>query len=256
VLKGWRFRFLPDVIAPAELPSSITAYKNQQARWAKGSIQCFNKYAWDILRSNRYSFQARLYALISMSAYVTHFLLLVLLLLQVPLILLDVTMPALMIVFTLLGIGQPLLFVMAQKESYAQWEKRLLYLPTLLLVAVGTAPSNARAMLEAYFGSQHPFIRTPKGVGRSKEGGHHDQGLTYGLPRDNIWLVELGLALYALLGIGLAIAVQNLGSLFLLVTSALGFGYVALLGLRETAPRRHRSSRRFLSDNFASRTHH
>src|SRR5512143_3838384 len=39
-LKGWRFVYLQDVECPAELPVEMTAFKTQQARWAKGLIQC------------------------------------------------------------------------------------------------------------------------------------------------------------------------------------------------------------------------
>ena len=42
-LKGWRFVFLPNHVAPAELPVEMNAFKSQQHRWAKGSIQTFLK---------------------------------------------------------------------------------------------------------------------------------------------------------------------------------------------------------------------
>jgi len=35
-LKGWKFIYLQDVECPAELPVEMTAFKTQQARWAKG----------------------------------------------------------------------------------------------------------------------------------------------------------------------------------------------------------------------------
>ena len=38
-LRGWRFMFLPDLVAPAEVPVEMNAFKSQQHRWAKGSIQ-------------------------------------------------------------------------------------------------------------------------------------------------------------------------------------------------------------------------
>ena len=38
-LKGWKFVYLPDVECPSELPVEMTAFKTQQARWAKGLIQ-------------------------------------------------------------------------------------------------------------------------------------------------------------------------------------------------------------------------
>ncbi len=41
-LRGWRFVFLSDVIAPAEVPVEMNGFKSQQHRWAKGSHQtCF-----------------------------------------------------------------------------------------------------------------------------------------------------------------------------------------------------------------------
>jgi cellulose synthase/poly-beta-1,6-N-acetylglucosamine synthase-like glycosyltransferase len=35
-LRGWNFIFLPDLIAPAEVPVEMNAFKSQQHRWAKG----------------------------------------------------------------------------------------------------------------------------------------------------------------------------------------------------------------------------
>jgi cellulose synthase/poly-beta-1,6-N-acetylglucosamine synthase-like glycosyltransferase len=236
ILRGWEFRFLPDVVAPAELPDSISAYKNQQARWAKGSIQCLSKYWHDILKDSNCAWAARLYALLSMSAYATHFLLLLLLLLQIPLLILDVRLSSLMIIFTLIGIGQPLLFVIAQKESYPDWGRRLLHFPTLLLVAIGTAPSNSRAMLQAFSDRHHPFIRTPKGVKEVGIGGEQPGLAGYRLPFDGVLAFELFLVAYAALGIVLAVQRGNWGPLLLLLTSLLGFGYVAWMGLIELAP--------------------
>ncbi len=233
VLKGWRFLFLPNVVAPAELPLSITAYKNQQARWAKGSIQCLHKYWLEVLRNHRYSLGARLYALISMSAYATHILLLILLLLQIPLIILDVRLPSLMWLFSLIGLGQPLLFILAQKESYSDWMRRLLHFPTLLLLAIGIAPSNSRAMLQAFLKDQHPFVRTPKGISGRQFDVQSDKISPYNLGVDSIWFLEVFFAVYASIGAGLAILNGNFSPLFLLITSLLGFSYVAWLGIQE-----------------------
>ena len=51
-LAGWQFVFLPDVAVPAELPIDMTAFKSQQHRWAKGSIQTCLKVLPAILRSS------------------------------------------------------------------------------------------------------------------------------------------------------------------------------------------------------------
>jgi len=50
-LEGWRFIYLPDVVAPAELPVEMAGFKGQQRRWAKGSIQVGMKLLPRILRS-------------------------------------------------------------------------------------------------------------------------------------------------------------------------------------------------------------
>ena len=222
VLQGWEFLFLPDVVAPAELPANILDYKNQQARWAEGSSQCLRKYGSDILRDRGHTLFARLYALLSMSAYMTHGLLILLLLLQIPLILSGYSPPGWLLVATIAGMGQPLLFIAAQQTLHRDWAARLRHLPSLLLVAVGMAPSNTRAILRGILGREHPFVRTPKGHVPS-----------YRLPLDGIWLVELALFAYAALGLALALHFGATGALVMLLTCCLGFAYVLALEARE-----------------------
>ena len=51
-LKGWKFVYLQDVECPAELPVEMTAFKTQQARWAKGLIQTSKKILPQVLKSD------------------------------------------------------------------------------------------------------------------------------------------------------------------------------------------------------------
>ena len=224
-LNGCQFRFLNDVVAPAELPISMTAYKNQQARWAKGSVQCLQIYGRAILADRQHTLMGRLYALLSMSAYAAHLFIIALLLLLVPLLVANYAFPVNMLAFSLAGIGQPLLFILGQQVLYPDWRRRLRHFPTLLLMALGTAPSNSRAILQAIYGRRHPFIRTPKyGGGKT----------SYRLRLDRVIFGEIALALYAALGLALALAHNNFGPVFFLAASAFGFGYVAFLSFRET----------------------
>lgn len=223
VLRGWDFLFLPDVVAPAELPNTILAYKNQQARWAEGSSQCLRKYGREIWADRTNTRGARLYSLFSMSAYSTHFLMLIILLVQVPLLLLDFHYPPWLIAATVAGLGQPILFITAQYVLHRDWARRLRTLPFLLFIAVGMAPSNARAILKGLFGRQHTFVRTPKG-----------HSTDYGLRVDSILLVELALAVYAAVGLWLALARGSYGPILLMATCMLGFLYVACLGVMES----------------------
>ncbi|MDO8793189.1 MAG: glycosyltransferase family 2 protein, partial [Vicinamibacterales bacterium] len=51
-VRGWKFIFLQDLVAPAEVPVEMNSFKSQQHRWAKGSIQTCRKLLPKILRSN------------------------------------------------------------------------------------------------------------------------------------------------------------------------------------------------------------
>jgi cellulose synthase/poly-beta-1,6-N-acetylglucosamine synthase-like glycosyltransferase len=226
VLLNWECLFLNEVQSPAELPTTISAYKSQQARWSKGSSQCLLKYGRSILTARQHTPLARLYALMSMSAYSTNLFLIVLLLLQIPLLLSDFRFSPWMLLFSIAGIGQPLLFIMSQQVLYPDWLRRLRHFPTMVLIAIGMAPSNGRAILQALFTRDHTFVRTPKQ-------GNQSQSSLAELSFDWIVLLELGLAVYALIGFFLALQQRNYGPLFFLGSCALAFSYMVVLTMRE-----------------------
>lgn len=234
ILKGWDFTFLPDVVTPGELPTSFSAYKNQQARWAKGSFQCLLKYGWQILTDRDHSLVGRLYALITMSAYLAHPFLLTIILLQIPLLLLGYPLSPKLFAFSLLGLGQPVLFVISQQLVYPDWRKRLLHFPTMMMVSFGLGPTITRSLIEILYKKSHQFIRTPKGETLKRDKNHLSRGLTsYRLPFDWINLVDFGLALYCLTGLILAITLGIGGPLFLLTFGMIGFGFATYLNLTD-----------------------
>src|SRR5215472_18878243 len=56
-----------------------------------------------------------------------------------------------------------LFYVIAQRELYPKhWKRSILMLPMLMAVGVGLTIINTRAVLEALFGVQTAFARTPK----------------------------------------------------------------------------------------------
>ncbi len=234
VLGGWKLFFSNETVAPAELPATILAYKSQQARWATGSIQCLFKYGGAIWRAKGQSTAARLYALLTMSAYVTHALVLLLVLLQLPLLLLPVRPPSWLYFVTVLGLGQPILFILAQKALYPDWLRRLRYFPSLLLVAVGIAPSTVLAVGKALITNEFTFARTPKGVTPS-----------YRLSSGKILAVEGGFALYALVALLLSVYAKNFGPVVFLTTALLGFCYVISRTFQESAPFHHKPTEIF-----------
>ena len=50
-LRGWRIVFDPELVAPAELPPTLAAFKSQQRRWACGSMQCARRFLGPVWRS-------------------------------------------------------------------------------------------------------------------------------------------------------------------------------------------------------------
>ncbi|HEX6063485.1 MAG TPA: glycosyltransferase, partial [Longimicrobiales bacterium] len=49
-MRGWRFVYLNDVQVAAELPDSLPAFKQQQARWAEGTMATARKHLRSLLR--------------------------------------------------------------------------------------------------------------------------------------------------------------------------------------------------------------
>ncbi len=76
-LKGWKFIYLQDVECPAELPVEMTAFKTQQARWAKGLIQTSKKILPQVLKSDQ-RFHVKLEAWYHLTANLSYPLMIVL----------------------------------------------------------------------------------------------------------------------------------------------------------------------------------
>jgi hypothetical protein len=53
-------------------------------------------------------------------------------------------------------------YLVSQREVGGTWAQRIRYLPFVLGLGIGLAVNNAKATLEALFGHESPFIRTPK----------------------------------------------------------------------------------------------
>ncbi|RME43435.1 MAG: glycosyltransferase [Chloroflexi bacterium] len=227
-LAGWRLRYLPDVVVPAELPPQIHGFKGQQFRWAKGSIQVARKLAKPLLAHDA-SFWVRLQGLIHLTGYLIHPLLIVLLLALVPLLIIHRQAPAGFAYLGFATLGPPFLYTVAQRSAYPDWGRRMLSFPILALIGTGIALSNAQAVAEALLGRKTAFNRTPKF--RIEDRQDRWAGKSYALGRDPLVLGEAALSGYAGLGI---IAAWQTGQWFAIpymLLYALGFGLVAALTL-------------------------
>ncbi|OIO96602.1 MAG: hypothetical protein AUK03_03665 [Anaerolineae bacterium CG2_30_64_16] len=223
-LAGWRSLYLPDVDAPAELPPQMEAFKRQQARWAQGSVQCLRKLSGPILRSQLTGIQ-KLMALVHISSYLTHPLMILLLLASLPLLLQPGSAQAPFVGLGLASLGPPLLFVVAQSVLYPDWRKRVLYVPMLAVVGVGITWSTSRAVWQGLRHWGGTFRRTPKFRLEGKQG--QWSGSIYRLLPDRAVWGELALLLYAALAVWVAWGHGNFGAIPFLMLYVCGFALVA-----------------------------
>ncbi len=236
-LAGWKFQYIQDVVNPAELPAHVSAYKSQQFRWAKGSIQTAVKLIPHILKS-RETFIVKLEAIVHLTNYIVHPLMLINLLMGLPIILISsdyLQYSVVMVVASMLSIatfGPSSFYFFSMVKLYPDsWHKRIWFLPVLMVIGAGIALNNTRAFLEAVFGYKTPFIRTPK-IALEQQGNDY-QKIKYFIPIGVDTIMELGIGLYALASVLVAIYYKNyMIAPFLLIYSC-GFLYIALLAVKQ-----------------------
>lgn len=199
-LAGWKPGYLPDVVAPAELPPLVTAFKQQQYRWAKGTLQCLRKLSGLILRSPHFRPHQKVMALLHISGYGSQSLLLLLILLTVPLALWSPHVPTLAAAFGALTLIPHLFYIGGQIALYRDWPRRVLAYPALMFLGIGIAWSTTLALLD---GARHwggEFVRTPKyRLGPRRGGGRVVS--PYRLELNVLLAGEFLIGLYAMLAV-------------------------------------------------------
>jgi cellulose synthase/poly-beta-1,6-N-acetylglucosamine synthase-like glycosyltransferase len=167
-LEGWKFVYLQDVECPAELPVEMTAFKTQQARWAKGLIQTSKKILPTVLKSD-VPRHVKIEAWFHLTSNLSYPLMIVLSVLLLPAMIIRFYQGW----FQMLYIDLPLFmastfsissfYLVSQKELFPRtWPRAFLFLPFLMALGIGLTITNTRAVLEALLGKQTAFARTPK----------------------------------------------------------------------------------------------
>ena len=178
-LKGWNFVYHPQVVAPAEIPIEMGAFKSQQHRWAKGSIQTSRKILKDIWMSD-VPLKSKIEATFHLTSNVNYVLMTLVSFLMLPAFLIRLNDPnvarSFLFDFTIFMAATTSVFTFyltSQREVYKDWKRQLFYFPLLLSLGVGRSVNNARAVIEALFGKDVTFVRTPKynvGAGTKRVG--------------------------------------------------------------------------------------
>jgi cellulose synthase/poly-beta-1,6-N-acetylglucosamine synthase-like glycosyltransferase len=235
-LKGWKFKYLQDVECPAELPIEMTAFKTQQARWAKGLIQTAKKILPAVMRSD-VPFRIKLEAWYHLTANISY---------PFMVVLSTLLLPAMIIRFyqgwfQMLLIDLPLFlastfsissfYLVSQKELFPRsWPKTFLYLPFLMALGIGLTVTNTRAVLEALFGVQSSFKRTPKYRVQAK-GEKSVAAKKYRKRLGVVPWIELAIGCYFAAAVYYAFTNENYITIPFLIIFVLGYWYTGLMSL-------------------------
>ncbi len=235
-LKGWRFVYLQDVECPAELPIEMTAFKTQQARWAKGLIQTAKKILPRVIRSNE-PHRVKLEAWYHLTANLSYPLMIVLSTLLLPAMVIRFYQGW----FQMLYIDLPLFlastfsvssfYLVSQKELFPKtWTRTFLFLPFLMALGIGLTITNSRAVLEALFGKQSAFARTPKYRVQAK-GQKAVAARKYRKRLGLVPWIELGIGTYFAATVLYAVNNENYITVPFLLLFVLGYWYTGMMSL-------------------------
>jgi cellulose synthase/poly-beta-1,6-N-acetylglucosamine synthase-like glycosyltransferase len=234
-MRGWKFKYLQDVECPAELPIEMTAFKTQQARWAKGLIQTGKKILPRVMKSDM-PWHTKLEAWYHLSANISYPLMIVLSCLLMPAMIIrsyQGWMQMMLIDFPLFMASTMSIssfYLVSQKELYPdRWHRTILYLPVLMALGVGLTITNTIAVMEALFGIKSAFARTPKYSVRKK--GQKSQAQKYRKRLGIVPWIELGIGTYFALTIWYAITSENYFTVPFLLLFVFGYWYTGVLSL-------------------------
>jgi cellulose synthase/poly-beta-1,6-N-acetylglucosamine synthase-like glycosyltransferase len=251
-IAGWKFKYLPQIECPAELPIEMTAFKTQQARWAKGLIQTSIKVLPKIFRSS-VPRRIKIEAVYHLTANLSYPLMVVMSALLIPamicrfyqgwfqMLLIDVPL------FTASTFSIAVFYLMSQRELFPKtWLKTFLYLPFLMAIGIGLTVTNTKAVMEAIFGIKSAFARTPKY--RVAKKGEKSQAAKY---RKRLVLapwIELLLGTYFLAAILYTFSNHNYFTAPFLILFVIGYWYTGLMSLLQGRFERWRSGAANIDD--------
>jgi len=231
-LRGWRFRYLPQVVVPAELPAHLGALKSQQYRWNKGAAETARKHLGRVWRAPGLPLATKWHATFHLLNSSVFAVILLMALLSVPLVLVRAHRPEFQPVFRLASVFVLTLLPLTA-YYYSAWRRSAppagrWFAPTFVLfiaLSMGLALHNARAVGQGWLRRASPFVRTPK-LGASSASAPAAPGLgvreTGPLP-----LAEVVLTLYFVAGLAADFYFGSYGLLPFHLLLLAGFGTLA-----------------------------
>ncbi|MEI6613380.1 MAG: cellulose synthase family protein, partial [Chrysiogenales bacterium] len=232
-MKGWQFIYLPDHSVPAELPVDIVAFKAQQHRWAKGSIQTAKKLLPKIFKA-ALPLHVKVEAFFHLAANMAYLLMVPLSISILPVVILrrDLNWNQIVIydvpLFLMATASVSAFYIVSQKELYSDWTSTFKYLPLLMGLGIGLSVNNSFAVLEALRNKESEFVRTPK-FGIEKSNDNWGAKKYKGNKKILIPLVELILGFYFTVAVIICISEGIWLTLPFLMLFQYGYLYISFL---------------------------
>ncbi|MDX1906894.1 MAG: glycosyltransferase [Bacteroidia bacterium] len=241
-LKGWKFCYVDEIGAPAELPAEMGAIKSQQYRWMKGGAEVARKMMRTLWQSDA-SLLRKLHGSFHLMSSSVFILVLLFGATSVPLLyikhvvfegrmdFLIAPVAALLCSFLILASLYLITFVWREKSLSAGFKRFLLHYVPFLSISMGLSLHNTIAVVQGYLGKKTPFIRTPKF--NLKDRKDKMTAIKYQTRKvEPTVYAELILALYFTFGVVLCFKFKDFSILPFMLMQMLGFGAVGYYSFR------------------------
>ena len=225
----------------------INAFKNQQHRWAKGSIQVAIKLMKRVL-SSQFSAHVKREAWYHLTGNIAYLMMAIFVtILPYTLILrknrLFEVPTGLDVIILFCATGSILLFYGASQYEVQpkSWIQKLWLLPVVLMVGIGLVFNNTKAVIEALLRMESSFVRTPKwaiDVNDDQRESVELRRSTYKSSKGMLPLIELIFAGYYLFGLWICITGELYFSFPFVLLFFSGFLYVGFLSSGINWPRK------------------
>ena len=252
-MAGWRFKYLPEVECPSELPIEMNAFKTQQARWAKGLIQVSIKLLPTIFKS-KMSRARKIESVYHLTANLSYPLMVIMTALLIPsmicrfyqgwfqMLLIDVPL------FAASTLSIAVFYLCSERELFPKtWMKSILLMPMLMAVGIGLTVTNSKAVMEAIFGVKSAFVRTPKF--RVEKKGDRSKANKYRKRLKLAPWIEIALGTYFFLAILYTFSNHNYFTAPFLVLFVAGYWYTGFMSIFQGRFDRFKFGRKAEDDN-------
>lgn len=234
-LKNWEFKYLENVVTPAELPAIISAARSQQFRWNKGGAENFSKNASRVLQSEAISFKTKAHGMLHLLNSTMFLAIFTMAILSVPMLYIKNEYSVFSQVFDILifFIITSILFFISYWATYKSihgggFKNFLNYMGlfiTFYTIAMGFSFHNTIAVLEGLWGKKSEFVRTPKlNIEGLKEKWKQNTYISRKISKNII--VEGLLVFYFIFAMYSAIRLNDYSLIALHLMLCIGFGFV------------------------------